>query len=313
MTSRPLPEAELQSLRHEPFTAFSVESFGRRELREFAGKWFTTQNPATASTQSQSFLREISDPRLREAARNPLLATIAALVKTRDPALPLPTSRVDLYARFCGFLVGDEASGRTTLRQLRQQAGEPGYRAAEWTYRHREEMVTWLAERYLDGEPALLDTARAWIRENLPADIGESLESTDLRQLLAGTGLLMTEGADLRFTHHTLAEYLAARAMAGKMTADRSRQPDLKALIDRGLEAGQETFVVFTLVLWSRAGGDLGALLRHLLDGPPRRSLLAGRILGRVRRHPASRGVSGHRPAYGYSSRRCGRHLPRCL
>jgi hypothetical protein len=279
VTSRPLPDAELRSLQHEPFTGFSVESFDRRQLREFAEKWFITQNPATASTQSQSFLREISDPRLREAARNPLLATIAALVKTRDPGLPLPTSRVDLYARFCGFLVGDEASGRTTLRQLCQQAGELGYRTAEWAYRHREEMVTWLAERYLDGEPALLDTAQAWIRENLPVDIGEPLESTDLRHLLAGTGLLMAEGADLRFTHHTLAEYLAARAMAGKMTADPSRQSDLKALINRGLETGQETFVVFTLVLWSRSGGDLGGLLRHLLDGPPRRSLLAGRIL----------------------------------
>jgi NACHT domain len=93
VTSRPLPEAELRSLWQEPFTAFSVEPFGRRELREFAGKWFTAQNPATASEQSRSFVREISDPRLREAARNPLLATIAAVAKTRDPGLPLPASR----------------------------------------------------------------------------------------------------------------------------------------------------------------------------------------------------------------------------
>ena len=159
VTSRPLPEAELRLLRQEPFTAFSVEPFGRRELREFAGKWFTTQNPSTASEQSRSFVREISDPRLREAARNPLLATIAAVAKTRDPGLPLPASRVDLYERFCGFLIGEEANGRTTLRQICQRTGEPGYRAAEWVYSHREEIVAWLAERYLDGEPALLDTA----------------------------------------------------------------------------------------------------------------------------------------------------------
>jgi hypothetical protein len=280
VTSRPLPEAELRSLCQEPFAAFSVEPFGRRELREFAGKWFTAQNPATASEQSRAFVRELSDPRLREAARNPLLATIAAVAKTRDPGLPLPASRVDLYGRFCGLLIGDEANGRTTLRQIRQRTDEPGYHAAEWVYSHREEMVTWLAERYLDGEPALLDTARTWIRENLPADIGESPETADLRQLLAGTGMLMAEGADLRFTHHTLAEYLAAQAMAGRMTADLTGQPNLRTLIDRGLEAAQETFVVFTLVLWGKAGGDLGSLLRHLLDGPPRQSLLAGRILG---------------------------------
>jgi len=280
VTSRPLPEAELRSLWLEPFTAVSVEPFGRRELKEFAGKWFTTQNPATASEQSRSFVREISDPRLREAARNPLLATIAAVAKTRDPGLPLPASRVDLYERFCGFLIGDEANGRTTLRQIRQRTSEPGYRAAEWVYGHREEMVTWLAERYLGGESALLDAAQTWIRDNLPADVGESPKADDLHLLLAGTGVLMAEGADLRFTHHTLAEYLAARAMAGRMTADLTGQPDLKAMIDQGLEAAQETLVVFTLVLWGRAGGDLGGLLRHLLDGPPRQSLLAGRILG---------------------------------
>ena len=282
MTRRPLPEAELRSLGQEPFTAVSVEPFGRRELREFAGKWFTTQNPATAGEQSRSFVSEISDPRLREAARNPLLATIAAVAKTRDPGLPFPASRVDLYERFCGFLIGDEANGRTTLAQIRQRPGEPGYRAAEWVYGHREEMVTWLAERYLGGEPALLDAARAWIRDNLPADIGESPKPADLRLLLAGTGVLMVEGADLRFTHHTLAEYLAAQATARRMTADLTGQPSLQAMIDRGLEAAQETFVVFTLVLWGRAGGDLGGLLRHLLDGPPQQSLLAGRILGEL-------------------------------
>jgi hypothetical protein len=280
VTTRPLPEAELRLLRQAPFTAFSVKPFGRRELREFAGKWFAAQNPATASEQSLAFLREIGDTRLSDVARNPLLATIAAVVKTRDPGLPLPASRVDLYEHFCGLLLGDKANGRTTLRQIRQRAGEPGYRAAEWVYGHREEIVAWLAERYLDGEPALLDMARTWVGENLPADIGESPTADDLRLLLVGTGVLMTEGADLRFTHHTLAEYLAARATARRMTTDSTGQPDLNALIERGVDAVQSTFELFALVLWGRAGGDLGGLLLHLLDGPPRQSLFAGRILG---------------------------------
>ena len=46
--------------------------------------------------------------------------------------------------------------------------------------------------------------------------------------------MLMAEGADLRFTHHTLAEYLAARTKAGRMTADLSGQPSLMTLIDSG-------------------------------------------------------------------------------
>jgi hypothetical protein len=130
VTSRPLPEAELQLLREEPFTAFSVEPFGGRELREFAEKWFTAQNPATASEQSRAFVREISDPRLREAARNPLLATIAAVAKTRDPGLPLPASRVDLYGTSAVSSsvtrpMGAPRSGRSTSGQTNPATVRP--------------------------------------------------------------------------------------------------------------------------------------------------------------------------------------------
>ena len=125
VTSRPLPEAELRPVLQEPFTVYSVEPFGRAELQEFADKWFAAQTPATAPEQSRAFAREINDGRLREIARNPLLATVAAVAKSKDPDLPLPGSRIDLYERLCSYLVGSEANGRTAGSQIRQRTDEP--------------------------------------------------------------------------------------------------------------------------------------------------------------------------------------------
>lgn len=279
VTSRPLPEAELRSISREPFTVCSVEPFGRADVQEFAAKWFATQNLATATQQSREFLQEVQDQRLRELVRNPLLATIAAVAKSRDPEVPLPASRIDLYERLCSYLISSEANGRTTDRQIRQRTGEPAYRAIEWIHARRAELVGWLAEQYLDGGPGLLEAAGAWTRRNLPEELAEALRPDDLRYLLTETGLLVVEGTGLRFTHQTLAEYLAAQAIARRLPAQWTADSDFKALIAQGLDPAQRTFAVFTLVLWGRAGGHLGSLLHALLDGPPKHSLLAGRIL----------------------------------
>lgn len=279
VTSRPLPDAELRPVLHGPFAVYSVEPFGRAEVQEFAGKWFAAQNPATAPKQGRAFAREINDGRLREIVRNPLLATVAAVAKSKDPGLPLPGSRIALYERLCGYLVGSEANGRTAGRQIRQRAEEPSYRAIEWVHDHREELVEWLAERYLTQNTGLLEEAEAWVARNLPQELRETPAPAVLRHLLTETGLLVVEGTGLRFTHQTLAEYLAARATARRLPADPSADPGFKALVSQGLDPAKRTFAVFTLALWARAGGNLGALLRALLEGPPRHSLLAARLL----------------------------------
>jgi predicted NACHT family NTPase len=71
--TRPLAEAELRPLRQGAFASYSIEPFGRAELQSFATQWFAIQSPASCDEHAQSFLREISDGRLKDAVRNPLL------------------------------------------------------------------------------------------------------------------------------------------------------------------------------------------------------------------------------------------------
>jgi NACHT domain len=276
VTTRPLPRAELEPLRRGPFATYTIEPFGQAELQDFAKRWFAAQSPASCDEQTRSFLQATRDGRLKEAVLNPLLASIAVMAKTLDPDLPLPASRIGLYGRFCDYVVSDELTGRTTLQQIRERADEP--RHAEWVYNHRAELVAHLAERHLAGEQSLLGTARAWIGERCPGSAQETaLSDHDLREILLGTGLLKPEGTGIRFVHQAIAEYLAARAAAERLPAE---LPDLKTWIGHAVDHTHANTAVYTLVLWSQMGGNIGTVLQHLLDGPPRHLIFAGRILG---------------------------------
>lgn len=278
VTTRPLADLQLAPLREGHWAAYSLEPFGYAELRLFASRWFAAQEPGPGDGIADSFLREISDVRLRNVASSPLLATIAAVAKTLEPDRPLPLSRIDLYERFCRCLMDEDISGRTTFHQIRSQAGGAQNRIAEWLYSRRREMLSHLAEGYLQGESSLLAVAAEWIQQRLPDNFATiMLSRDDLRDMLVETGFFVPEGSGLRFFHQTLAEYLAAAVAAEKLP---SVLPDLGAWVERGHDPAQRTFVIFTLLLWSRANGNLDLLLQDLMDGPPEYLLLAGRILG---------------------------------
>ena len=109
VTTRDLPEAELAPLHLSNAGNYSIHPFGPENLKEFCLKWFTAQGLPSVNDHVDRFLRETSDGRLRELIRNPLLATIAAVSAVREPDRALPTSRISLYERFCGYLSRDRA------------------------------------------------------------------------------------------------------------------------------------------------------------------------------------------------------------
>jgi hypothetical protein len=94
VTTRALPESELAPLHTGNVGHYVIEPFGRTELEEFANKWFTVQQVLSPAAETERFLRETSDGRLRELVRNPLLATIAAVSAVREPDRSLPASAV---------------------------------------------------------------------------------------------------------------------------------------------------------------------------------------------------------------------------
>ncbi len=276
ITTRPLPGNELKPLEQAGVDIYAIQPFGRVELEEFARAWFRAQNPITAMTSAEAFVRQVRDGRLRELVRNPLLATIAAIAKTLEPNRPLPNSRIDLYGRFMEYLLEDGASRRDTLAELRRSAGGRPERQAlvEWLHQRRTEIIEQLAVHRLESESSLFEAASAWATEHHPY-LPDGWQD-DLRALLAGTGVFVHTEDDIRFRHHSFAEFLAARRRAGEIPAD---FPDLDEWIKRGVAEGSRAFALFTLVLWGRDRRDLGRVMSALLAGTKPEVLLAGRLL----------------------------------
>jgi hypothetical protein len=54
----------------------------------------------------------VRDERLSNVVTNPLLATIAATVFTRQPAHPLHSNRIGLYRKFVSYLYRSSGTGR---------------------------------------------------------------------------------------------------------------------------------------------------------------------------------------------------------
>jgi len=280
VTSRQLPDSEFAPLRAQNVAFYSMELFVRDELHDFARRWFTAQGVPASEDVADRFLRHVTDGRLRALVANPLLATLAAIAYTLEPDRALPASRLELYERFVACLLNDEATGRATATELRRlDTGQPDrYRLAEWIHHHRGKLAEHLALVQTDDARPLLPAAAEWVRQHGPIDPDRPLVwDDDLRQLLIGTGLFTVAGEAIRFWHHTLAEFLAARAHAEWIEPSFSRG---ERWIHRGLKPAERQQALFVMLLWARhPGNDLAVIVERLLAGRPEWALLAAHLL----------------------------------
>lgn len=233
VSTRDLPESELAPLRNQRFGNYSMVPMSRPDLTDFAEKWFTAQNPDNGKAQAQRFLHQAADGRLRELVRNPLLATIAAVAHYREPERPLPSNRAELYERFYDYLVDERYSGRPAT--------------SGWLHERREELIAHLGRARLEGERPLLETAMEWVGRNGSAE--------EVRDALISTGLFVHEAGDIRFLHHSFAEYLSAKGIAVTLTADSEEMRSLLWQWDHS--PGTHNHVLLTLSLWARRSGDI--------------------------------------------------------
>ncbi|WP_405805858.1 NACHT domain-containing protein [Streptomyces sp. NBC_01187] len=283
VTSRPLPEAELAPLRGPLVGAYRMEPFGETELRDFAGKWFAAQYEGEAErarATADRFLEEAEDSRIKELVHNPLLATIAAVNATVAPARPLPTSRLSLYQHFCDHLLS-RGHGRPAARATVRGHFEDDPERRDFRLRldrHKRELLGVLGRCRLEGEGSLWEAAVEWARqwEGAPHEGWD----TDLADFLQSTGLLVSEGDDYRFLHHSFAEFIAARSYAESITPD---FPDMEDWIRRGFTGDDRTLAVFVFCMWAqRVECPADLVAERLLDGAPgghQRPLLAGMLL----------------------------------
>ncbi|MGH3706824.1 MAG: NACHT domain-containing protein [Pseudonocardiaceae bacterium] len=281
VTTRALPESELAPLRTAIVGSYVIEPFDRPALEEFATRWFTVQEVPSPAAETERFLRETSDGRLRELVRNPLLATIAAVSAVKEPGRSLPASRISLYERFCSYLAGDRRGKRNPLAQLRRHHEDnPELLACvRWLHQSRSEILRALARRRMESQDTLWHAAVEWVCDRKPDDVtlvGGWEEH--LWEELAGTGLLVAQEDELRFLHQSFAEFLAAQSHAEAIGNDVG---ELDTWIRRGLREAERAFALFTFALWAaRPEHDIGSVVERLLSAlDPRRLLFAGRLM----------------------------------
>ncbi|MFB7086165.1 NACHT domain-containing protein [Streptomyces sp. NPDC056296] len=285
VTSRPLPESELAPLRGPLIGAYRIEPFRLAELRDFAGKWFTTQyqdDKERARAATDRFLKEIQDGRLRELVRNPLLATIAAVNATVDRSRPLPTSRLSLYQRFCEHLLTRGVSTAAFRSELnRRFHDDPERRSFHlWLDDHKQEVLGALGRCRVEGERSLSEAALRWVQEHAAERRLSAGWQTDVHEFLRGSGLLVPAEDDYRFLHHSFAEFMAAQSYVLEIPPD---FPDVERWIRRASAGDERTLVMFLFCMWSeRADCTADRITEQLLRGTRgghERVMLAGMLL----------------------------------
>jgi hypothetical protein len=225
LACRPLAESELGELRGPGVGAYDLKPFDRRELGEFARRWFTARYPddrRRADATAGRFLARVAGARLGPVARIPLLATIAALVFEQQSGRALPSSRAALYERFVDHLL----DGRRSLDRFREaiepellSRGVAGRELADWLcadiHRHVGGLLDACGAAWLtDPETRLTDAAAAWVRANGPHDLTRVTPDGDrlLRELLLTSGVCTLRREQVVFAHQSFAEFFAARA-----------------------------------------------------------------------------------------------------
>ncbi|MFC4150122.1 hypothetical protein ACFO0M_28035 [Micromonospora mangrovi] len=224
VTTRQLAGTELAVLRD--YQAHHLVPFTDADVALLASRWFPTGGTAAA------FLRWLRDQRIDEPVRNPLTATIAALVWDNEWAGSIPGTGP--AALLEGFVAALLAGGRATLEAVagRLRATPGGEPLAAWLTTHQPELVEVAAIAARDGHDPV-DAAVAWSARHAPGPPAgiEPDWAGQVRAVLLATGLFREPRADERSGSGDpaallpagagLLDYLAAGPLADDWREDR--------------------------------------------------------------------------------------------
>ncbi|MFI8456584.1 trypsin-like peptidase domain-containing protein [Kitasatospora sp. NPDC085464] len=310
VATRPLPAAEVASLREDDVAVYRLAPFDDAQLRLLAGRWLDAEaDEAAGEDRVNGFLRQIDAKGLRQIIRTPLLASIALMVYRDLPGGDLPVGRAGLYEDLIGYLFRRDAEGGRRSAWRRTVVEEGGDESlADRLYGLRAGMLTHLARMTLASDTAVTTAdAVAWAKSRVPdppdffAAWAEAIGA-----LLSGTGLFHGVAArgELHWAHRSLAEFLVARD-AARALPDTWPGEDWQTdeLLSAALAETRDELAVLTIACWAHERGDraaerLAVLLMDRsdryddytlytsevlfgLDGntPDRYALLAGRLL----------------------------------
>jgi hypothetical protein len=282
ITSRPLPQGELEPFKDLPGIGFyTLRGFDEDQQLAFAHRWFAAQGEAEPALRAEEFFSEIDHANLHEVLRVPLLTTITAAFRTRNPHAPLPTGLATLYESFLADLRTAREGNTEVIDRFRARWEMRGLgRLVQWLLEHQDHMITHLAWEQVTSKAttSLLDEATQWLASNLPADLDWPTGADgELGQFLSQTGVLSFDGVDLAFLHHSFAEFIAAQDDSARIPAD---FPNLTTWSDAVSDAAARNRILFTFALWARRpGNEVGLIVRHLLARGVHHRIMALRLV----------------------------------
>jgi predicted NACHT family NTPase len=201
----------------EQFTEVEVADFDRKQITDFAHKWFQQKDPIKA----KEFPQELEDnPGLQELATNPLLLTLLCLVF--EQGARFPANRAELYKEGLDVLLKKWDAKRNIRR-------EEVYK--QLSLQRKEDLLSQVAynafERsdYFFKQGFVEEQIRDYI-QNLPnaSNDSETLQLDSeavLNSIAAQHGLLVERARGIySFSHLTFQEYFTARWFKEKADGD---------------------------------------------------------------------------------------------
>ncbi|MEV0495689.1 NACHT domain-containing protein [Streptomyces atratus] len=281
ITSRPLFLSDVRPLYESGAADCDLLPFDNDQLTSFAQRWFIARSRPELTPE---FLAEIRNSPFRDDLTHvPLLATIAAVVHENNSEARLPMTRTGLFAQFIRYLLYVRPAAVQSRHRLVTALAPYGKDAevlADWLYSNRRPLLAHIAAEHLSHDDTdLTAAADTWTRTHAPAvPDGIPLSEHILPTLLTSTGLITaTAHGRPRFTHRSLAEFLAAPVLARKLGSDLSRLDDAACFLQSD-HADYERLVL-TLASWASAPGNQSELLwRRLREDSAWQALLAGRV-----------------------------------
>ncbi|MDP8931904.1 MAG: trypsin-like peptidase domain-containing protein [Actinomycetota bacterium] len=86
LTTRPLPDAELEPLHRAKVPTFHLQPFSEEQVSLFASSWFASLGLRDLDNAVRRFVSRLERTRLKEMARTPLIAALLCVVFAGDPS-----------------------------------------------------------------------------------------------------------------------------------------------------------------------------------------------------------------------------------
>jgi predicted MPP superfamily phosphohydrolase len=262
-------EAPLAADGRQAFAHLQLAAFEDEDLREFVRRWYAIQEPDDPVARDRG-IADLSaamtaEPRITELARNPMLATLIALIHRFEAHLPGERAKLyelciktllDTWPAATGRQVQEIDTGlqRVYLEKLAYaiQWGRQGDDQA--VVIDRDALIPKLS-RFL-GERALKD---------MPEETRRHLAERWVNYLQEGSGLLVEQSTgQFAFFHLSFLEYLAAKGW--------EREPDCdlpKAIAERFDDAAWREVCLLAVGVHAEDGPFLDRLFEELVSGHP--------------------------------------------